>query len=155
MAWRQPVMKKWRGMTSSCRRCLREEERGGGDRQRGWQSYEPLLYSSLLMTPTAPFLPKAGIIIKPKSHLLTWSSILPKVYSHTQAELWAHEEWQRGSASVSGGHRTNRAWPQFMKKSWNFFYVNFSFFFFFSQDIKHDRLLILKVPCCLHILYFF
>ena len=108
-------LRKWKGMTSSGGHCvLAERGKGrGGERQRGRQSYEPLVYSSLLMTPTVPFLPKARITIKPESHLLTWSSILPKVYSHTCTDVSTHrmveggsEGWKRGR--LSGGHGTNR-----------------------------------------------
>lgn len=89
---------------SHCRRCLIGETDSG--------LWSARIAPQLLMTPTVPFSPKARINIKPWSHLLTWSSILPQVFTHThrrectQTSSRAGRWWKRGRLSSS--HGTNK-----------------------------------------------
>lgn len=79
--WWWDSEREWQAVAGIVLKKRKGEERGEAD------SHMNRLYSSLLMTPAVPFLPKARITIKPKSHLLTWSPSLPKVYSHTCTDV--------------------------------------------------------------------
>lgn len=95
-------LKKWKRTMS---RCLI------GETQNQAGLWSARIAPQLLMTPTVPFSPKARINIKPWSHLLTWSSILPQVFTHThrrectQTSSRAGWWWKRGR--LSSGHGTN------------------------------------------------
>ncbi len=94
VAWIQPVMREWKRMTSSCRRRLRREGRGG-ETEAG--SHMNGSYSSLLMTPTVPFYQRQGLPLSP-SHIFSHDPPSCPRFIHTHAQTWAHTEWKLGES---------------------------------------------------------
>lgn len=103
------------GMRMDCEGKENEDDKDLQAPSRRRDSHMNSSYISLLMTPTVPFWPKARITIKPQSHLLTWSSILHKVYTHTHAPTHEHTQNSRGAEEQEGGVERLSS-PQ--KKGW-------------------------------------